>query len=203
MRICHHCGAQNADGREACQSCGKRFDALPSSNPDATKVCPYCAETIKAAATVCRFCQRDLTTPTAVSPPTVNAAAQPTKPKGMGCGTGLIVLAVIVIGGFLFLSVLGRNPRSGPAAVDRISAFVACKDWVGRSLKAPTQAEWPTANEATITQSNQVWRVVSYVDAPNSFNAKIRNTYDCAVTFSADGKNWTGESLTIGDTVVK
>lgn len=27
---------------------------------DETKTCPYCAETIKVAAVVCRFCQRDL-----------------------------------------------------------------------------------------------------------------------------------------------
>ena len=36
---------------------GSTASAVPAGD---TKVCPYCAETIRKAATVCRFCNRDL-----------------------------------------------------------------------------------------------------------------------------------------------
>jgi hypothetical protein len=33
------------------------YGALPSTQAESTKVCPSCAETVKAAATICRFCK--------------------------------------------------------------------------------------------------------------------------------------------------
>lgn len=43
----------------------RRSGIVPTVDNDQVKVCPYCAETIKAAAVVCRFCGRDVPPPAA------------------------------------------------------------------------------------------------------------------------------------------
>lgn len=50
---CPYCGVVNPTGRTICYSpkCGK-----PLLVPADTKTCPRCAEMVKAAAKVCRFC---------------------------------------------------------------------------------------------------------------------------------------------------
>ncbi len=88
---------------------------------DATKDCPYCAETIKAAAKVCRFCGMNLGTGKPITetmtPRTVKAKSGVADGVKLGCGMFivlplLILLVTAVIFGLILASAGGmKGPR--------------------------------------------------------------------------------------------
>lgn len=58
------------------------------------------------------------------------------------------------------------------------------QECVSKNLKSPSTAKFPTYNHATIKQVGdssedikQKWHVESYVDAENSFGAKVRQNF--------------------------
>ena len=86
--------------------------STPTLGPD-EKLCPYCAETIKAAAVRCRFCRSDLS---GVSPAAEDPAVAPTEvdprdpddaptatPPGTAVLVGLVVLCLVLAAALFFL----------------------------------------------------------------------------------------------------
>ncbi|MBI3724808.1 zinc ribbon domain-containing protein [bacterium] len=62
---CTKCGAKLEQGTQACPACGA---GSPTSSPEGTKPCPFCAEQIAVSAKKCRFCNEWLDKSAAPAP---------------------------------------------------------------------------------------------------------------------------------------
>ncbi|MEN8145256.1 MAG: hypothetical protein ABFS14_09925 [Gemmatimonadota bacterium] len=112
----------------------------------------------------------------------------------------LKIAAVVVLGiAFYAYAYAGDGPSEDPPRRPRaerpehtdVGAFVACQNFVERNLKAPSTAKFARMGQSQIATRPGYgqYRVVSYVDAQNSFGAMLRNEYTCDVSF-VSGDRW-------------
>jgi len=73
----------------------------------------------------------------------------------------------------------GRTPA--PPADPRIGAVSACKHATLLQLKAPASADFAPFDQWTAYRDGTKRIVTGYVDAQNSFGAKLRNDVKCEV----------------------
>lgn len=105
----------------------------------------------------------------------------------------------VVVGALAILlaGCAGKSPCE-----DEIGAFVMAQEFVKRDLKAPASAEFPyitaegVSSRPTTANGRCAFNVVTYVDAQNSFGAKLRKTYMVTLAPDPDGSNWSLISMT-------
>jgi len=103
-----------------------------------------------------------------------------------------IVLTVFVIG---FLSFIDFYPRSSSEKPSKIDAFFTCKEYVKNNLKAPATADFQSYYDAYVKKAGQnKYEILSYVDAQNSFGAKLRTRYICDIKYVGNDE-WELEKL--------
>jgi hypothetical protein len=80
---------------------------------------------------------------------------------------------------------------------------IQCQHFVKDRLKAPASADFSSLGESATAAGGNKYVVRAYVDALNSFGAKLRNDYVCTVEYTGaaddDGGTWRLIELTMNE----
>lgn len=100
--------------------------------------------------------------------------------------TSLIILMVFVV--LAIGSTSGNSDKvSGP---NKINAKVMAESFLEERLKAPSTAvyPWVSVDDVVTELADNKYRYRSYVDAENSFGAKVRTYFEIVVQYVGDDK---------------
>ena len=115
------------------------------------------------------------------------------------------LLTLIICSFFTFLAFGSDDDKQeakDPAKMTT-EAFTISKHFVERTLKAPGSADFPYLDYSADYLGNNTYLVKSYVDAQNSFGAKLRMHYVVKLKYNggewADQSNWTLIDITTSE----
>jgi len=106
-----------------------------------------------------------------------------------------ILLWVIVANVILWtvLAVLLVYGQKEPEYTPEFLSYVAAKQFISDRLKAPSTAKFQPYDESIVKTNGELYQVTLWVDAENSFGAKIRSKFIVMIKY--DGKNYALQSI--------
>lgn len=105
--------------------------------------------------------------------------------KTIGGIAALIVLAFVV-----YIVVVSNSGGSSKIEPNAREAKQICETAVERQLKAPSTAKFKSNFQYNPSDEHD-YRVVTTVDAQNSFGAMVRTEFYCNMTWNPSGRDWT------------
>lgn len=137
----------------------------------------------------------------------------PKKLGAVGAILGFLFVGFLIYSAFSIATWANHDsgtPSTESAKTDRdlsTEAYVISQGYVKRILKAPATADFPLLDyTAKKTDGAQIYTVHGYVDADNSFGAKIRSYWDTLLMYKggdpADSASWVLDTLVFDNKVV-
>jgi hypothetical protein len=113
------------------------------------------------------------------------------KSRGIGC----TVFLALILAAFVYVVYVGSNhrPTLADRCTDEAGAYVMAQEFVKRQLKAPATASFPWRTDADVKVTaiaNCRLLVNGYVDAENSFGAKLRSPFIVELGPIGTGNEW-------------
>jgi DNA-directed RNA polymerase subunit RPC12/RpoP len=142
----------------------------------------------------CRECGKDVSTEAKQCPHCGVSKPIKTRPT-IGCGGAILIFFVLGI----VMNTFGPKPKprtAGDIFADSVarmngdpdSMVRLCKESALENLKSPTSADFASRDAWKVWKDNKnQWNAVGYVDAQNSFGAKIRSSVVCVAKINAKG----------------
>jgi len=95
----------------------------------------------------------------------------------------------IIFVGLIVLGIISNTTKEKP---DDLSIYSMAQTYVERYLKSPSTANFPTLSNVDIAVDKKkgLYRVKSYVDAQNSFSARIRSSFMVLMEYNPTDESW-------------
>lgn len=152
--------------------------------------CSECGTVVSTTAQTCPTCGAK------VNNPTPNSALPFWKRDLFGGNSVKVLIGVLVL--FFVISKM-TGVTSTNTCEDKTRAWIEAKDFVTMALKAPSTADFASRGESRINYLGDCkHEVMGYVDAQNSFGAKIRSEYDATVQYNKANDRWLLLNIKIG-----
>lgn len=219
MKKCPFCAEDIQDAAIVCKHCGRDLvakppePALPAWEQEARALARdgkvvHSIKRIREATGLSLRDAKDLADrwqrgedvrPPATPPPTKSPAAR-------GCSGCLIAIVGLFVIGAILSYLVGSGPSGSSRATaepTETQAGIICNRFVEQRLKSPKSADFRMFDRTVVKTGPGSFRVVSYVDAQNSFGAALRTRFECKLTYKggewADQNSWTVDDISFAE----
>lgn len=178
--ICSKCGMDNPEGSTFCNNCGGKFEEIKTETQTDIEDEAELKRKEEAAKEDERIEKEE------------DKKLKAELKVKFGCS---IIIILVLIVGFVSCS---KACSSGSSSNVKSMVWVDAQEAVKNELKSPSTADFPWGYDDYVTDNGDgTYSVSAYVDAENSFGAKVRSNFSCTVKDEDGGGHGTVSDLVI------